>query len=94
MADRKCLNISNDAEEESEEEDHNVPFQMIKGTFMTLEHHPWSSIERLIPAGNVLQRKKAEGFGIYLDYLHTRHVGVGLPIMEDKWILTGWKNRM
>lgn len=84
------LKFSSDAEEESGEKNHNVPFQMIKGTFMTLEHHPWSSHrERLILAGNVLQRKKAEGFGIYLDYPHTRHVGVGLPIMEDKWILTG-----
>ena len=58
MADRKCLNISNDAEEESEEENHNVPFQMLKGTFMTLDHNVIFHRETLIMAGNVLQRKK------------------------------------
>lgn len=42
----------------------------------------------------VKQRKKAEDLGIYLDSLQTRLVGVGLPIIENKWVLILCKSRI
>ena len=55
-------------------------------------HDPWlhgdlPQRKHLVVIRHVLQRKKAEGFWIYLDNFQTRLVGVGLPIPGNKWVL-------